>query len=74
VVDPARGRRLHAGITLDEDFFYHPAPRVEAGRRMEQVLYERLGNRADRRAGVVLVQAFFAADSRAHADDCSSLL
>jgi hypothetical protein len=31
------------GITFDEDFFYHPAGRVEAERRMEQALYERWG-------------------------------
>jgi hypothetical protein len=34
----------HAGITFDEDFFYHPARRVEAERRMEQVLYDRFGD------------------------------
>jgi hypothetical protein len=34
----------HAGITFDRDFFYHPARRVEAERRMEQVLYERFGD------------------------------
>lgn len=34
----------HAGISFDEDFFYHPARRVEAERRMEQVLYERFGD------------------------------
>ena len=33
----------HEGITFDEDFFYHPARRVEVERRMEQVLYERWG-------------------------------
>jgi hypothetical protein len=33
----------HAGITFDEDFFYHPAKRVESERRMEQVLHERFG-------------------------------
>jgi len=33
----------HAGITFDEDFFYHPKKRVESERRMEQVLYERFG-------------------------------
>jgi len=33
----------HAGITFDEDFFYHPARRVEAERKMEQVLYDRWG-------------------------------
>lgn len=33
----------HAGICFDEDFFYHPAKRVESERRMETVLYERFG-------------------------------
>ena len=33
----------HAGITFDEDFFFHPARRVEVERRMETVLYERWG-------------------------------
>jgi hypothetical protein len=33
----------HAGITFDEDFFYHPAKRVESERRMEAVLRERFG-------------------------------
>jgi hypothetical protein len=33
----------HAGIAFDEDFFFHPVRRVEAERRMEQVLYERWG-------------------------------
>lgn len=33
----------HAGFTFDEDFFFHPARRVEDERRMEQVLYERWG-------------------------------
>jgi hypothetical protein len=33
----------HTGITFDEDFFYHPAKRVESERRMEQVLHERFG-------------------------------
>jgi hypothetical protein len=31
------------GITFDEDFFYDPARRVEAERKMEKVLYERWG-------------------------------
>ncbi|MHC4658623.1 MAG: hypothetical protein ACYS83_05515, partial [Planctomycetota bacterium] len=31
------------GITFDEDFFYDPAKRVEAERKMEKVLYERWG-------------------------------
>ncbi|MDR1699822.1 MAG: hypothetical protein LBR68_01350 [Lachnoclostridium sp.] len=33
----------HAGITFDEDFFYHPIRRVEDERRMEKELYERFG-------------------------------
>lgn len=33
----------HEGITFDEDFFFHPARRVEAERKMEQALYERWG-------------------------------
>ena len=33
----------HAGITFDEDFFYHPAKRVESERRMEKVLHDRFG-------------------------------
>jgi len=33
----------HAGIVFDEDFFYHPAKRVESERRMEEVLHERFG-------------------------------
>lgn len=34
----------HAGISFDQDFFFHPARRVEAERRMEQVLYDRWGH------------------------------
>ena len=34
----------HAGLTFDEDFFYHPGRRVEAERRMEQILYDRFGD------------------------------
>ena len=33
----------HAGITFDEDYFFHPAKRVEAERKMEQTLFERWG-------------------------------
>jgi len=33
----------HEGITFDEDFFFHPARRVEVERRMEQALYDRWG-------------------------------
>ena len=33
----------HEGISFDEDFFFHPARRVEVERKMEQVLYDRWG-------------------------------
>jgi len=33
----------HEGILFDEDFFYHPARRVEVERQMERALYERWG-------------------------------
>jgi len=33
----------HEGITFDEDFFFHPARRVEVERKMEQALFERWG-------------------------------
>lgn len=33
----------HAGMDFDADFFYHPVKRVEAERKMEQVLYDRFG-------------------------------
>ncbi len=33
----------HEGITFDEDFFFHPARRVEVERQMEKVLHERWG-------------------------------
>ena len=33
----------HEGITFDEDYFYHPARRVEDERRMEKVLFDRWG-------------------------------
>jgi len=33
----------HAGITFDEDFFYHPLKRVEEEKHMEKELYERFG-------------------------------
>ena len=33
----------HAGISFDEDFFYHPLRRVEAEKQMEHELYERFG-------------------------------
>ncbi len=50
----------HAGITFDEDFFYHPAKRVESERRMEQVLYERFGRHglgADHRCDLPVIGA-----------------
>ena len=31
------------GITFEEDFYYHPAKRVESERKMEKALYERWG-------------------------------
>jgi hypothetical protein len=34
----------NAGISFDADFFYHPIRRVEAERKMEQVLYDRFGD------------------------------
>jgi len=33
----------NASITFDEDFFYNPAKRVEAERKMENVLYQKWG-------------------------------
>ncbi len=33
----------HAGITFDEDFFYHPLKRVESETRMEKILYDKFG-------------------------------
>ena len=42
VLAPAWWHR-HEGITFDEDFFFHPAKRVEAERRMENALYRRWG-------------------------------
>jgi hypothetical protein len=33
----------HAGISFDEDFFYHPLKRVEAEQKMEKTLYQRWG-------------------------------
>jgi hypothetical protein len=42
VLSPAWWYR-HEGLTFDEDFFFHPARRVEAERKMEQVLYDRWG-------------------------------
>ena len=42
VMDPSWWNK-HAGITFDEDFFYHPAKRVESERKMAEGLYERWG-------------------------------
>lgn len=50
----------HAGITFDRDFFFHPLRRVEAERKMEQVLYEqwgRFGLGQDRNRDLPLVGA-----------------
>jgi len=33
----------HAGISFDEDFFFHPVRRVEAEQKKERVLYEKWG-------------------------------
>lgn len=33
----------NTGMTFDEDYFYHPLKRIEAERKMEQVLYDRFG-------------------------------
>ena len=33
----------HEGIAFDEDFFYHPARRVEVERKMERALFDRWG-------------------------------
>ena len=33
----------HEGITFDEDFFFHPARRVEVERKMEKALHDRWG-------------------------------
>lgn len=33
----------NAGISFDEDFFYHPVKRVESEQRMEKELYDRFG-------------------------------
>jgi hypothetical protein len=42
VLGPAWWHR-HEGIAFDEDFFFHPARRVEVERRMERALYDRWG-------------------------------
>jgi len=50
----------HAGISFDEDFFYHPAKRVESERRMESVLHERFGRHglgADRNRDLPIIGA-----------------
>jgi len=49
-----------AGITFDEDFFYHPDKRVASERRMETVLYERFGRHglgADRERDLPIIGA-----------------
>jgi len=42
VLSPAWWYR-HEGISFDEDYFFHPARRVEVERQMEQALYDRWG-------------------------------
>ncbi|OHB79576.1 MAG: hypothetical protein A2Z25_01995 [Planctomycetes bacterium RBG_16_55_9] len=42
VLSPSWWHR-HEGMVFDEDFFFHPIKRVEAERKMEQVLYDRWG-------------------------------
>ncbi len=42
VLGPAWWHR-HEGIAFDEDFFFHPARRVEVERKMEAALYDRWG-------------------------------
>ena len=52
--------QAQAGINFDQDFFSHPTRRVEAERKMEQVLYERWGRfglGADRNRELPLVGA-----------------
>lgn len=34
----------HTGMSFDEDFFYHPARRVEAEQKMEQVLDDQVSD------------------------------
>ena len=50
----------HAGISFDEDFFYHPLKRVEAEKQMEHELYERFGRfglGADRKKDLPVIGA-----------------
>lgn len=50
----------NAGITFDEDFYFHPIKRVESEKWMEQVLYERFGQfgiGADRKKELPLIGA-----------------
>ncbi len=42
VLTPAWWRK-HEGITFEEDFFYHPARRVEDEQKMEKAIYDRWG-------------------------------
>jgi hypothetical protein len=59
VLHPAWWHR-YAGLTFDRDFFYHPKRRVEAERRMEEVLFDRFGSfglGADRKKDLPLVGA-----------------
>jgi hypothetical protein len=59
VFDPSWWAK-NAGITFDEDYFYHPVHRVETERRMEELLYEKWGQYglgADRNKSLPLIGA-----------------
>lgn len=59
VLSPAWWFR-HQGIAFDEDYFFHPARRVEAERQMEEALYDRWGRYglgADRQADLPVAGA-----------------
>lgn len=50
----------HAGISFDEDFYYHPLRRVEVERQMEEELYQRFGQFGlgkDRKTNLPLIGA-----------------
>ncbi len=59
VLSPAWWHK-HERISFDEDYFFHPARRVEVERQMEQALYDRWGRfglGADRRADLPVAGA-----------------
>lgn len=78
----------HAGICFDEDFFFHPAKRVESERRMEALLRERFGGHglgadADRDLPVLgavhlaaghLLPEMFGCEIRYHADSSPDVI